>query len=62
MYKENPQERDLTIPDWVDVPCPKCGESLTKVNANAVIERIWDTVSHGCGYVGRVEYINPVQL
>jgi hypothetical protein len=55
----NQIERDLTIPDWVDVPCPQCGVCLTPVNANTVEEIRWPLWVHKCGYSGPVEWINP---
>src|SRR5260370_39541854 len=55
----NYPDRDLFVLDWVEVPCPQCGVSLNKVNANAVDEISWTVSNHECGYNGRVEWINP---
>ncbi len=52
-------ERDLTIPEWVAIPCPECGERIQHVNANAVTEISWPLVMHDCGFKGPVQWVNP---
>jgi hypothetical protein len=52
-------ERDLTVPCWIDLFCPGCGETDGKINANAVNCAADPDYKHACGYRGPFEWINP---
>jgi len=53
------EERDFTVLDMVDVPCPQCGKSLGQVSANTLDWVAWTVEEHDCGYSGPVEWFNP---
>jgi hypothetical protein len=58
--KEVIPDRDLTIPDWVDVPCPKCGAVLINPNANTVVTLAYPSIScKECDFSGPFEWVNP---
>jgi hypothetical protein len=52
-------ERDLTVPRWIDIPCPGCGIAMTTVDLNTIETLQYDYFEHVCGYKGSMEWINP---
>lgn len=52
-------ERDLMVPNWVDLYCPSCGAVDGQVDANVVNRADDPNYNHGCGYAGPFEWINP---
>ena len=52
-------DRDLTIPWWVDMHCPGCGEVDGQLNANSVNRAADPDYRHSCGYLGPWEWVNP---
>ncbi len=53
------EERDLTVPNWVDVLCPQCRAPIDTLNANAVNTAIYETVVCDCGFPGSLTWVNP---
>lgn len=53
------QDRDLTVPNWIDLICPGCGGIDGQVNGNAVNHAFDPDYLHDCGYRGPFEWINP---
>ena len=57
------EERDLTVPKWIELPCPGCGEPWLGVDANVCnrLEFAMTTTAklHICGYTGPVLWVNP---
>lgn len=44
---------------WAIIPCPKCGETFKRVNAEAVVNYEATGAKHVCGFSGTIKWINP---
>jgi len=49
-----------TRTEWASIPCPKCGETIHRVNAKAVISLEYAGVKHECGFFGVLRWQNPL--
>ena len=48
--------------DWLDIPCPGCGDKFQTINAAAIRHVCFSDVRCDCGFAEDFEWINPRSL